>query len=231
LALILNLETATKVCSVSLANNGEVISIEEYFGEYAHAEKLTFFIEKVCKDAGVELSELSAVAVSKGPGSYTGLRIGVSAAKGISYSLDIPLIAVDTLKHMSVSALDKITEIKKDFLLCPMIDARRMEVYCALFNHKLNNIKEVSAEIISEDSFFNFLNQSQIYFFGDGAEKCKNVLEKNPNAIFLDNIHPSSASMAILAQEQFDRKQFEDVAYFEPFYLKDFITTFPKSKI
>lgn len=167
-----------------------------------------------------------AVSVSAGPGSYTGLRIGVSTAKGLCYGYDIPLIAVDTLKIISKNALTGITE-KKDVLLCPMIDARRMEVYTALYNTDLEVIRPVSAEIISENSFAEILEEKTIYFFGNGSGKCKSIIT-HPNARFLDNAVPLAENMMQLAEHKFSQKEFVDTAYFEPFYLKEFQATTPK---
>jgi tRNA threonylcarbamoyladenosine biosynthesis protein TsaB len=222
MALILNLETATTACSVSLAKDGKLIALKELDGDYTHAENLTIFIEEVLKQAKVQLNELDAVAVSKGPGSYTGLRIGVSSAKGLCYSLNKPLLAVNTLESMANTAA-QLAEIPAGALLCPMIDARRMEVFCALFNKSGKEIRTTSAEIIEENSFADLLSDQKIYFFGDGAAKCKDVLSKNPNACFIDGISCSAKDMTGLSEKAFQLKQFEDLAYFEPFYLKDFV--------
>jgi tRNA threonylcarbamoyladenosine biosynthesis protein TsaB len=228
LAFILNLESSTKVCSVSLAENGNTISFREHFGEYAHAEKLTVFARDVIQEAGLTFSDLSAVAVSKGPGSYTGLRIGVSAAKGFAYALDIPLISVPTLQSMAFSAIKKLNV--EDKLLCPMIDARRMEVYTAIYDKELNIITDVAAEIIDENSFSEIFEKHSILFFGDGAAKCKAVFEDNPHAYFAE-IEPSAVDLAELSFKKFKEQAFEDVAYFEPYYLKEFVTTTPKKLI
>lgn len=220
MGLILNLETATTVCSVSLAKDGKVIATKEQDGEYSHAENLTVFVEAVLKEADIIFSDVDAIAVSKGPGSYTGLRIGVSTAKGLCYSLNKPLIAVDTLQYLSLMTSQKLSA---DGLYCPMLDARRMEVYCAIFDSKNNTVKSTSAEIIDETSFAELLSENVIHFFGNGSEKCKNALESNSNAVFLDNIVPSAIGMVALSERAFNKGQFENVAYFEPFYLKDFI--------
>lgn len=230
MALILNLETATTVCSVSLAKDGNLLALKEQNGDYSHAENLTLFIEDVLKQAQVKISELDAIAVSKGPGSYTGLRIGVSTAKGLCYALGKPLIAIDTLKHIALAASQRIKDAHPKSLFCPMLDARRMEVYCALFDTSLNYVKETAAEIIDEFSFKELLSPSEkseegyvVYFFGDGASKCKPILSKNENAIFKDAVFPSAKNMITLSENKFFLQQFEDVAYFEPFYLKDFV--------
>ena len=223
MGLILNIETATTVCSVSLAKEGELISFKEYNGEYSHAENLTLFIENILQQAQVSLSDINAVSVSKGPGSYTGLRIGVSTAKGLCYALNKPLIAIDTLKHLSLSVSNSKLQVSGSVLFCPMIDARRMEVYCAVYDTKNNCIKATSAEIIDENSFSDLLKDNVIYFFGDGAAKCKNILSQNKNAVFIDNIFPTAKEMITLSEQAFNNERFEDIAYFEPFYLKDFV--------
>ncbi len=228
MALILNIETATKTCSVALAKDGNLIAFKEQHGEYSHAENLTIFIQEVMRNAGYELNHLDAISVSKGPGSYTGLRIGVSTAKGLCFALKIPLLSVNTLLAMSIQS--KYLN-KGDFLLCPMIDARRMEVYCAIFNSKSEFIKETTAEIISENSFSELINNHKIVFFGDGAPKCMSTLSNNSNAFFDLDFEISSKGMIELSENAYQKKQFEDVAYFEPFYLKDFLTTTPKKLI
>lgn len=224
MALILNIETATTACSVALAKDGKLISCKEINEGYTHAENLTVFIQEVLKEAGMKISELDAVAVSKGPGSYTGLRIGVSTAKGLCYALGKPLISVPTLQAMTLSARQNLQTPNSELLtiFCPMIDARRMEVYCALYDENLNAVKNISAEIIDENSFSEFLSKSKICFFGDGSTKCKPKII-HPNAIFLENIFPSAKNMIELSKKAFTEKRFEDVAYFEPYYLKDFV--------
>lgn len=219
MALILNLETATKNCSVSLSENGKIISIKELnTGGFSHAEKLHPFIEEVLAKSNYALSDLDAVSISKGPGSYTGLRIGVSSAKGICYGNDIPLISISTLESMASSQKGK-----SQFIL-PLLDARRMEVYASVFNSEGLEIRETRAEIIDETSFSEFLEKGKVLFFGDGAEKCKSIIP-HENAIYLDDFHPSAEDMGEIAENMFVNKQFEDVAYFEPFYLKDFVAT------
>jgi tRNA threonylcarbamoyladenosine biosynthesis protein TsaB len=223
MALILNLETATTVCSISLAKDGLLLALKEQHGDYSHSENLTVFIEHVVQEAGYKLSDVDAIAVSKGPGSYTGLRIGVSTAKGLCYSLNKPLLAINTLQYLALSVSKNLAPKISDTnsLFCPMLDARRMEVYCALYDNNNKCVMPVSALIIDENSFQDITNP--IYFFGDGAEKCKEVLSKNKNAIFIDNIFPSAKNMIPLSEQAYMNKAFEDVAYFEPFYLKDFI--------
>jgi len=213
---ILNIETATKNCSVSLAKDGQTILVKEIAElGYSHAEKLHVFIEEILKETNVNIQELKAVAVSKGPGSYTGLRIGVSTAKGLCYALGIPLISVDTLQ-----VLAKKVSVN-DGLIVPMIDARRMEVYSAIFDKNHQKIKEVQAEILTEESYDEITEK--VYFIGDCQEKCQTVLTK-PNFVFLSKIiFPSANEMSSLSYEKYMNNDFEDVAYFEPFYLKDFL--------
>jgi tRNA threonylcarbamoyladenosine biosynthesis protein TsaB len=221
LSYILNIETATKNCSVALAKEGKTILCKEIAEEgYSHAERLHVFIEEIIKEVGITFQDLIAIAVSQGPGSYTGLRIGVSAAKGFCYALDIPLIAVDTLQVMA----SQVTV--SSGLIIPMLDARRMEVYSAIFNPKFEKIRAVQAEIITENSFEDL--QETLYFLGDCAEKCKTVLTKE-NYIFLDEIkYPSAKEMSGLSFEKYQKNETVDVAYFEPYYLKDFMITTSK---
>ncbi len=221
MSYILNIETATKNCSVALAKDGKTIFCKEIAEEgYSHAERLHVFIEEIVKEAGIMLNDLSAIAVSQGPGSYTGLRIGVSAAKGFCYALDIPLIAVDTLQSLAAQV-----SISSG-LIIPMIDARRMEVYSAIFSPTLEKKREVLAQIIDENSFEDL--QETVYFVGDCAEKCQSVLNKD-NYIFLGDIkYPSAKEMSALSYEKFKISDTVDVAYFEPYYLKDFMITASK---
>lgn len=216
MAYILNLETATKNCSVSLAKEGKTIFCKEMAEEgYSHAERLHVFIEEILRENAINFGQIDAVAVSKGPGSYTGLRIGVSAAKGLCYAAGIPLIAVDTL-----AVLANQVQVE-DGLIIPMIDARRMEVYSAVFDASHKKISEVKAEILSQESYNT--TSEKVYFIGDCQEKCKTVLTKE-NFIFLSEIvYPSANEMSQLSYEKFQNNEFEDVAYFEPFYLKDFM--------
>ena len=214
--VILCIETATKSCSVSLSQNGKTLqTIELVSDQYSHSEKLTLFIEQILKDQQKSFSDLDAVAVSKGPGSYTGLRIGVSTAKGICYAINKPLISISTLEAMAYG----MSLQYPDAIYCPMLDARRMEVYCAFYGNKES---EIEAKVLDENSFKEDLYKHSIIFFGDGSDKFKQIVE-HPNAIFIDDVFPSAKNMSSLAQLTFDQKQFEDVAYFEPFYLKDFV--------
>ncbi len=218
MAIILNIETATKNCSVSLSKNGKTLFCKEQADQgYSHAEKLHVFIDEVIKECQVDIKEINAVAVSKGPGSYTGLRIGVSAAKGLCYALNIPLIAIDTLEILA----SKVNQ--NDGLIVPMLDARRMEVYSAVFNQEKKIVSETKAEILDENSYAHV--NEKIYFLGDCQEKCKTVLTKSNFQFLPEIIFPSANEMSELSFQKFIAKEFEDVAYFEPFYLKDFLLT------
>jgi len=229
MALILNIESSTTVCSVCLAENGKKISGRETHEKNAHSKILTVFIEEIFKETGFKVKNMDAVAVSKGPGSYTGLRIGVSAAKGIAYGAGIPLISVSTLKNMAFGAR-QFLKPEQNALFAPMIDARRMEVYTQLFDKELNAINDIKAEVIDKTFLQDELKNGKIYFFGDGAAKCKEVIN-HKNAIFVENLYPSAEYMIPFSEEAFKNKNFEDTAYFEPFYLKDFIATIPKKNI
>ena len=217
MAVLLNIETTTTNCSVSLSKEGETLVLkEDYNSKFSHAESLHLFIGEVVKSAKIKLSEIDAIAVSKGPGSYTGLRIGVSAAKGLCFALDKPLISVSTLESLSY----QVTTDKGYFV--PMLDARRMEIYSAIFNAKHHQIRETQAQILDENSFLDYLNKDKVYFIGNGVDKTKSIIQ-HKNAIFIENKLPSALEMGKLAFEKFQKNDFEDVAYFEPFYLKDFI--------
>ena len=222
---ILCLETTTTNCSVALAENGEVIALREDMSKgYSHGELLHEYIAAVLEECDYQLSDLDAVAVSKGPGSYTGLRIGVSSAKGLCYANDIPLIAVETLKALAHQVnLEEITNV------IPLLDARRMEVYSAIFNENFKAIRETRAEILGEDSFTDYLEKGKTVFIGNGVEKFKEIC-KHPNALFILEALPSAREVALLAQQAFKEKTLEDLAYFEPYYLKDFMVTTPKKK-
>ena len=235
MAIILNIETSTEICSVTFAKNGRLLFNEEITEGLNHSELLTVFIEKLLLENNFNLKDLDAIAVSKGPGSYTGLRIGVSVAKGLCYALDKPLIAVGELDAMA----DYTSRNLKDFmpdttdnnvLLCPMIDARRMEVYTAVYDSKGEKTQPVSAKIIDENSFSSILNDNRILIFGNGALKCRPLL-KHPNILFKGPAKSSARFMQNLAETKYNKKDFENVAYFEPFYLKDFVATVPKNKV
>jgi len=222
-AYILSLETATTNCSVSLSKNGQTIALkEDSRNGYSHAEKLHVFINDVLNTANVKRSEIDAVAVSKGPGSYTGLRIGVSAAKGLAFALDIPLIAIPTL-----SVLAHQVAIESDVIVA-MLDARRMEVYSAIFDDNCNALRETQAQILEAHSFKDYLNKGKVCFIGNGVEKTKTLIH-NTNAIFINGKLPSANEMSLLAYNKYKKSDTEDVAYFEPYYLKDFVALKPKS--
>ena len=224
MSLILGLETSTKICSVSISDGDQLLALKEAGGQYSHSEKLTLFIQDVLAEVKIELNDIDAIAVSKGPGSYTGLRIGVSVAKGLCYALNKPLIAVDTLQAMALG----MSKQEQADIYCSMIDARRMEVYTALYDSNNSVVVPVSAKIIDENSFSDVLKDKRVIFFGDGSDKCKELLSTNENAFFSEEGLPSAQFVNQIAQEKFKKDQYEDVAYFEPFYLKDFIATTPK---
>ncbi|MEL4308595.1 tRNA (adenosine(37)-N6)-threonylcarbamoyltransferase complex dimerization subunit type 1 TsaB [Joostella sp. CR20] len=223
MAIILNIETATTNCSVSISKEDKVLSLKEINDNgYTHAENLHVFIEEALKDASLLFSDIDAIAVSKGPGSYTGLRIGVSAAKGLCYALQKPLISIPTLSILASQI------VAEEGFVIPLLDARRMEVYSAVFKAG-EQCRDTEAEIITETSFSEFLSKGKVNFIGDGAEKCKDVIV-HENAIFPDTVaYPSAEEMAVLAFTKYKKGDFEDVAYFEPYYLKDFVTTKPKN--
>lgn len=224
---ILQLETATPVCSVALSINGKTVASKEETAQNIHASRLTLFINEVMEQSGTTFSDLDAVAVSKGPGSYTGLRIGVSTAKGLCFALDKPLIGINTLSMMAAGFLADHPNYKG--LVCSMIDARRMEVFTAVFDDHLTEIEATHAKIVDEMSFLSLLDQHEITFIGNGAEKCSPLIQ-HKNAKFLTTNFNAAANMTSLANAAFMAKKFEDVAYFEPFYLKDFVFTVPKKR-
>ena len=228
---ILSIETATRACSVSISKGHEIISVVEEVGDgYSHAENLSVFIAKALAESAMNYRDLNAVAISKGPGSYTGLRIGTSTAKGLCCALDIPLIAVPTLQAMA-SGCSNNSEFPQNTLFCPMIDARRMEVYSAFYSRDNQLVRDTQADIIDENSYLNYLLNSEVIFFGDGAEKCKEVLSTHQNAKFISGFHPSAQYLNIIANGKFKAQQIEDTAYFEPYYLKDFVAGKPKKII
>jgi len=240
MALILCLETATENCSVALFRDEHLLGIRESSARNVHSSVLTLFIEEITREAGIPLTALDAVAISMGPGSYTGLRIGVATAKGLCYALDKPMIAVSTLQAMAAGILGELTKknsVSADLsapasrlLICPMIDARRMEVYCALYDDQCREVEAVRAEIIDPDSFGPILGRGRVVFGGEGAHKCKPALEGHPNALFLDHFSASAQFLIHLATAKFNNLEFENLAYFEPFYLKDFIAGKPSVK-
>ena len=231
--MILCIETSTAVCSVALVENGNVIALRESLDGQNHAEKITIFIDEIMKETNVVYKDLDAIAVSMGPGSYTGLRIGVSTAKGFCYAIEKPLIAVDTLAAMAygfISSQLSAISYQPTAILCPMIDARRMEVYSAFFNEKLERTSETEALVIDENSFMELKQNNHLYLFGDGADKLATLFENDKNITVVEKFHCSAAYMATLAEEAFKNKDFVDVAYFEPFYLKNFVPGIPKVK-
>ncbi|MCC8187450.1 MAG: tRNA (adenosine(37)-N6)-threonylcarbamoyltransferase complex dimerization subunit type 1 TsaB [Bacteroides sp.] len=226
MSCILHIETSTPVCSLAVSENGQNIFVKEDLEGPSHAVSLGVFTDEALAFIDSRGIPLDAVAVSCGPGSYTGLRIGVSLAKGIAYGREVPLIAIPTLKLLCVPVL-LYREMPEEAWLCPMIDARRMEVYTALYDRALEVKKEVSAEIIDESSFLDVLEERPVWFLGNGAAKCREKIT-HPNACFVEDIHPLAQMMAPLAERAFLDGQFVDVAYFEPFYLKEFIASQPK---
>ena len=220
-SIILHIETATKNCSVAVSRSGTMLALKEQFSEqFSHSEQLHSFIQDVLKEAHMDMTALAAVAVSKGPGSYTGLRIGVAAAKGICFALDLPLIAVNSLQILTEKYQDN-----NQALLFPMFDARRKEVYVMILNEKKEVVKPTFAEVLTTESFKEFPTNVQWVFMGEGAQKCKEVFDANHIEYRSDIQHPSASEMVSLAWKAFQANKFEDVAYFEPFYLKDFYTT------
>jgi len=235
MAVILNIETSTEVCSVSLAKDGETMFRKESDEGLNHSQLLTVFIEELFKKNNFGFDRLDAVAVSKGPGSYTGLRIGVSVAKGLCYGLKIPLISVGSIEAMGHYSALNVSDYRQfasgdKILFCPMIDARRMEVYTALFNASGEAITPVTAEIIDGNSFSEQLDEHLIMFFGNGAEKCRSKIT-HKNALFDGPAKTSARFMQKLSENKYNKREFENVAYFEPFYLKDFVATIPKNKL
>lgn len=224
---ILSIETATPVCSCTLSRDGVIVLHREDFRGQSHATLLGQYVHEIMTYVREQGLTLNAVAVSSGPGSYTGLRIGVSEAKGLSYGLGIPMIALPTSLILASMIAERVGE---DELLCPMIDARRMEVYATFFDKSLLTVRPTAADIIDGDSYADLLERHKVLFFGNGAEKCRAVLT-HPNASFLEDIHPLASGMIPLAEKAFVEKKFVDSAYFEPFYLKEFVATVPKNKI
>jgi tRNA threonylcarbamoyladenosine biosynthesis protein TsaB len=226
MARILSLESSTNLCSVGLSEEGKTIGLkEEWSAKYIHSEKLHVFIDALMREHKLEYNQLDAIAVGKGPGSYTGLRIGVSAAKGFAYALGIPLISIDGLENLVNGYLHE-HSLADDALLVPMLDARRMEVYQAVFNTEGERITPITAKIIEEDSYVEW-SDKLLYLLGDGAEKCKSILGEK-HIQYPDCKFPNASSLGQLAFEKYQSKTFEDVAYFEPFYLKDFVAGKPK---
>jgi len=232
MAIILGIETATSICSVALVRDGKLLAIRESEGSKEHSAALTGYIADVFTEAGLTYQQIDAIAVSMGPGSYTGLRIGVSSAKGLCYALDKPFIAIDTLKSLAFQAILKCKQKKiniENTLFIPMLDARRMEVYTAVFDDQLQMIEPVNALVVTDDAFNNYAGKEIIYF-GEGAAKCMPLLETKSNITFLDSITLSGEAICMLAESEFAKSNFADVAYCEPFYLKEFIAGKPRVK-
>ena len=222
--LILSIETSTEVCSVALHIEGNIIALKENYLSQSHSRWLSILIEQILQETGYKYKDLKAVAVSKGPGSYTGLRIGVSTAKGLCFALDIPLLAVNSLEALALNFQKNVTE---PHIICPMIDARRMEVYCLLWQEN-ETIKPTEAKIIDAESFQDILVNHQMIFIGNGALKCKKVIQ-HANASFIHNVNCSAVGVGMKATQLYHDQYFEDIAYFEPFYLKDFRVGKPRS--
>ena len=223
MALILSIETSTKVCSVALHSDGKLLSCKESFVPNSHSELINLFIAEVLTGAKIDNSKISAICISSGPGSYTGLRIGTSTAKGLCFALDIPLIAIDSLKGLAQKVVEGNFNLSENDIISPMIDARRMEVYCSLYSSKGDTISEPEAKILDENSFNETLLNQKVFFVGDGSEKFKEIVN-HENAVFLDAVLPSATSFGQLAFQKFKSNELEDLAYFEPFYLKEFHT-------
>ena len=229
MACILHIETSTEACSVSVSEDGFAEFKRQDLQGPSHAVQLGVFVDEALSFVDSHAMPLDAVAVSCGPGSYTGLRIGVSMAKGICYGRNLPLIAMPTLEVMCVPVLLN-QDLPEDALLCPMIDARRMEVYAAIYDRSLNVKREIAADIVDENSYLNFLEEHPVYFFGNGSSKCREMIT-HPNAHFIDDVYPLARWMFPLAEKALAKKDFKDVAYFEPFYLKEFVASQPKKLI
>lgn len=226
MAIILSIETSTPTSSIAIHDAGNLVSSQSIHKSKSHSEYLVPSIKYLCETSGIEIQEISAVAISKGPGSYTGLRIGTSTAKGLCYGLDAKLIAVNTLEAMAYGMRQYFIG---ETMLCPMLDARRMEVYCLVMGSDLSLVEATQAKIIEENAFEGLLQNNKIIFFGNGAIKCKELINSD-NAIFINDIYPSAVQVGELAWDKYHNNQFEDVAYFEPFYLKDFIAKKPSRK-
>ncbi|MEM9337831.1 MAG: tRNA (adenosine(37)-N6)-threonylcarbamoyltransferase complex dimerization subunit type 1 TsaB [Bacteroidota bacterium] len=226
MAFILSIETSTTRCSVALHENGELRSSQAHQVEKSHSSLLPSIVEEILKEAGRSYQDLDAVAVSSGPGSYTGLRIGVTTAKGFCYSLSIPLISVDTLDSMLQAVKGK---FKGNHFLCPMLDARRMEVYTKMINQEMAEVWALQAKILDEDSLAAF-NKETVYVFGNGMPKFKEIVAQE-NVVFIEDIYPDASNMGMLAYDKFQAAKFEDTAYFEPNYLKEWRTTTPKKQL
>ena len=230
MACILHIETSTNVCSAALTQDGQLLLEKIERKGPSHATVLPLFVEELVSFADSHAIPLDAVAVSSGPGSYTGLRIGVSTAKGLCYGRDLKLISVSTLELLAVPVLLYGEELPDNALLCPMLDARRMEVYAAIYNRGLGVERSIQSDIVDESSYLTYLDSAPVYFFGDGAKKCEGTIN-HPNAHFIEGIEPLARNMMPLAEKRYAKREFEDVAYYEPFYLKDFVAGTPKKSL
>ena len=225
MSLILSLETSAKVCSVAIHDGGKLVATSEIHVEQSHASKLAVLIDEIKNEAGIEFSQLVAVAISSGPGSYTGLRIGTSTAKGFCFALNIPLISVGSLDLLAFQMKE---QNPQNAYLCPMIDARRMEVYCLITDAGLHTIHPTEAKVIDEESFNEYLDKRQILFFGDGSDKCKEKLH-HKNAQFISGVYAKASQLGVIAFDKFKKNEIEDLVNFEPHYLKEFMIKLPKS--
>lgn len=225
MAYLLHIESTSTVCSIAISKDDELVALKELNNGYTHAENLHVFIEQLLKETTLSSNDLNAISISSGPGSYTGLRIGFSAAKGLAYALQIPLITIDTLKALSNKVIQK---TKSDVLFCPMMDARRMEVYCAVYDNSFNEVLHIQALVVDETGIKTFHLNKDIYFFGDGMPKTKDLLQSLPNAHFIDDVTASASSLISLAFKKYQANDFADVAYSEPNYLKEFFFTTAK---
>ncbi len=235
MALILHIETATPICSAALSKDRQLLKIKETNDPRSHATRLSPFIDELLKSSGLSVSDLDAISVSLGPGSFTGLRIGVSTVKGLAYGANLPVIGISTLQALTSRLISENPDDLRDLitdklLLCPMLDARRMEVYTAFYSRGLELKRKVQADIIDADSYLEFLQSGPVVFFGNGSDKCREIIQ-HPNAHFIAGIEPSARFMIQLAEIAWGKKDFLNTAYFEPFYLKDFIATIPKNRI
>lgn len=232
MALILCLETSSKNCSVSMFRDGKLLAAREFAEGYQHSEKLHLFVKEVVEESSLNLSDLDAVLLGHGPGSFTGLRIGASAAKGFCFALSIPLMTFSSLANMALQVQKSLKDKNQNgrFFLCPMIDARRMEVYSACFDENMKELQEAEALILSEHSFNSLLEQGEVFFFGDGMNKFRDLVGEVENAHFIDEVLPSSKICGEIAEEMFKAQDFEDTAYYEPFYLKAVHLTTPKKQ-
>lgn len=227
MSCILNIETSTDICSVAISEDGQCIYKEEYRTGHNHNELLGTFVDNALSFADSHAIPVDAVAVSMGPGSYTGLRIGTSMAKGVCYGFNIPLLSVPTLELLAVPVLLRHDDLPEDALLCPMLDARRMEVYSGIYTRALKPVREIRADVVDADTYREYLDEHPVYFFGNGARKCMEVIN-HPNAHLIEGIEPLAKYMFPIAERKLMRGEVEDTAYFVPFYLKDFVALKPK---